>query len=89
MESKTHINSLEAYFEESKSKRLSNRQSDIISYLKQFKQGTAREIMVGLGLSEPNEVRPRLTELRQEGIIHETEKVIGWKGKKVSVFALK
>ena len=69
-----HENSLEAYFEEKKSKRLSKRAQEIVTVLKRYKTLTAREIMISLDYEELNQVRPRLTELKQANIVHEIKK---------------
>ena len=83
-----HINSLQAYFDEENETTFTKRQSEIIEALRDIKSGTAREIMHYLGYEELNEVRPRLTELKQKGIIHEVGKVKETRTA-VSIFAIK
>ena len=85
-----HENSLLSYIEEKESKRIDKRSQEIVSYLRRYKLGTAREIMIGLDYDDLNKVRPRLSELKQENIIFEVDKIkCLWSGKTVSVFALK
>lgn len=46
----------------------------IYGALKKNGASTSDELMEMLGLSDPNSVRPRLTELRQDGLIEATGK---------------
>lgn len=76
-----HRNSKEALKEERKSGRLAARQRDILQYLEcyAFSDVTAktdRDIMSGLNLTEPNQVRPRITELIARGYAKEAGSVI-------------
>lgn len=88
MSKEIHINSLQAYFNEENETTFSKRESEIIETLRSIKSGTAREIMYYLGYEELNEVRPRLTELKQKGFIHEVGKVKE-KRTPVSIYAIK
>lgn len=67
-----HINSIEAYYEELP--KLSKRARQIADFF--YNNGyaggyTDREVMNVLGYTEPNQVRPRITELIQLGILKE------------------
>lgn len=56
-----HDHSLAAYrAEESK---LSKRAEAVLAWIEQHGPHTDREVMQGMGFSEPNAVRPRITEL--------------------------
>lgn len=69
-----HINSLQAYYEEKT--KLSRRSRDILSHLEKFRGPfTDRQIMERMGFSEPNAVRPRITELIEKGFLEECGKV--------------
>lgn len=52
----------------------STRRKVILNYLREKGPHTAEEIMFGMGFSEPNQVRPRLTELKALGLVKATEK---------------
>jgi len=67
-----HENSLKSYIEEKK--KIGKRQINILQYIKRYRQVTAREIMIGLDLEDMNQVRPRLTELKQMNYIQELSK---------------
>jgi hypothetical protein len=64
-----HSNSLSAHREE-KSK-LSKRAEAIYAWILERGPKTDREVMQGMGFSEPNAVRPRLTELVAAGRLME------------------
>ena len=65
-----HINSITAYREERE--RLSGRQALIYEILSETNTAmTDREVMLKLGYSDPNAVRPRITELIKRGLIEE------------------
>jgi len=65
-----HINSLTAYREEGE--RLSGRKALIYELLSETNTAmTDREVMLKLGYSDPNAVRPRITELIKRGLIEE------------------
>ena len=83
-----HINSLEAYFEEDNKKDFSKREKQILGTLEILKSGTARDIANKLGYTDLNAVRPRLTELKRKGIIHEIGKVKETRTP-VAIYALK
>lgn len=69
-----HINSLTAYYEEKE--KLHRRQQNILSFLEnQRVEMTDRQIMFRMGFTEPNAVRPRITELIEKGFLEECGKV--------------
>lgn len=85
-----HNNSLMSYIEEKEIGNIGKRQQIILDYLKKYRMATAREIMLGLDFEELNQVRPRLTELKQMNIVFEVDKIkCLFTGKKVSLFSLK
>lgn len=51
---------------------LASRQLDVLIVLRRLGRATGDEIMAALGVSNPNFVRPRLTELRLLGKIRDT-----------------
>lgn len=69
-----HANSVKALNEERV--RLNVRSKLILRYVAQegYKL-TARDIMCGLGFVDPNQVRPRITELVGKGLLKEVDKV--------------
>lgn len=70
-----HENSLISYIEEKQEGKIGKRQAEVFNYLKNVKSATAREIMIGLKYTEMNQVRPRLTELKEYNLIQEINKV--------------
>lgn len=83
-----HENSLKAYIEE-KDERIINRQKQILDYIKKNNSVTAREIMIGLCYDDMNQIRPRITELKQQKLIHEAGKIVcSVSRKKVATFTL-
>ena len=70
-----HINSLTAYREERE--QLRGRQALIYELLSETNTAmTDREVMSKLGFSEPNAVRPRITELIKKGFVEESGVII-------------
>lgn len=70
MKTDMHENSLAAYAEELP--KLSKRAGEIFEYLKDWKLPiTDRQVMEQMGFSEPNAVRPRITELIKIGLVEE------------------
>ena len=71
-----HENSLKAYEEELP--KLYPRERDILSFLGGCgaMPWTDREIMAGLGRTDPNAVRPRITKLVELGLLEEAGKVV-------------
>ncbi len=70
-----HNNSIRTYYEEKP--KLNKRAKLIYEYLLDLPPNcchTDREIMMALGYSEPNQVRPRITELVKMGMLHEVGK---------------
>lgn len=66
-----HDNSLEAY--RSEKHKLSAREAVILTYMRSVGRAVSdREIMQGLGFSEPNMCRPRVNELLKQGLIVRT-----------------
>lgn len=65
--------SMQAYHEEAQ--KLSRREKEIFDFM--FGRGamTDREIMQRMGYSEPNSVRPRITELVDRGLLEECDRV--------------
>ena len=70
-----HENSLEAYFEEKNSGRISTRAQEVFNIIKKKPGCTARQILFELAREDPNYVRPRITELKKKGLVVEGEKV--------------
>jgi predicted HTH transcriptional regulator len=69
-----HANSIAAY--RSEQPRISRRAQQIIAWLEIHPRKTDREIMQGMGFSDMNSVRPRVTELVDSGRLVEVgEKV--------------
>lgn len=71
---------------ESVQERLPRMQERILSVLKERGAMTAEEIMREIGTSNPNCVRPRLTELSRKGRIRASEKKMGGNGRKTAVW---
>lgn len=67
-----HENSLASY--EKARADLSTRAAQVWSWVQQHGAHTDREIMAGLGYSDPNKVRPRVTELVESGMLEEMAK---------------
>ena len=65
-----HAHSIAAYREEQDAGRISNRYGQIINVIGD-REMTDREIMKALGFTDPNTVRPRVTELIKAGILQE------------------
>lgn len=79
-----HEHSVAAYrAEESK---LSKRASAVLAWITERGPKTDREVMVGMGFSEPNAVRPRITELIDAGLLMEVaSRICAVTGKRVRV----
>ena len=85
-----HENSLLSYIEEKEKGRIGKRQEQVLDYLKSVKSATAREIMEGLGYTDPNKVRPRINELKEYNYIIEIGKIKDKvTNKSVAVFGIK
>ena len=83
-----HVNSLVAYFE-GQTENFSKREQQDLDQVRALKSATDRDVMVSLGFTDPNAVRPRITELIKEGLLQEvghSEDVIT--GKRVRLVAL-
>lgn len=70
-----HNNSLAAYWSGQEG-AFSKREKDVLLALGAIGKGTAREIMIRLGFTDMNSVRPRLTELLKARVIEECGSVI-------------
>ena len=64
-----HDNSIRAYRGEEA--RLSARAQAVLEWIAEHGPHTDREVMRGMGFSEPNAVRPRITELIEAGKLME------------------
>lgn len=64
-----HEHSLAAYRHEAK--RISLRAVAVYLYVKRFGRSTDREVMKGMGFTDPNKVRPRITELIEAKLLVE------------------
>lgn len=67
-----HANSMEAFTAEQD--KLGRRAREILDHLNTNGAKTDREVMNDLGYSEPNAVRPRITELVRKGLARECGK---------------
>lgn len=68
--SQIHLNSLLAYFE-GKESFFSRRELAVLKAVERLGRASDREVMIALGFSDMNAVRPRITELIDEGMIEE------------------
>lgn len=68
-----HENSLSAYRQEAD--RLSKRAWLVLAWIDLHGPATDRQVMEGMGFSEPNAVRPRITELVDAGLLVEKDSV--------------
>jgi len=64
-----HENSLDAYGAERE--KLGQRAQAVLTWVRDHGPATDRDIMRGLGFTEPNSVRPRCTELVDAGLLVE------------------
>lgn len=84
-----HENSLNTYIEISEDSSKDTRKDLVYNYIYRVKVCTARDIMKGLGYTDLNMVRPRITELKNEGLIYECGKVKDFiTNKMVSLFTV-
>ena len=82
------VNSLLAYHE-GKADLFEKREIKILSALRCAKDLTDREIMLALGFSDMNAVRPRITDLIEDGVVEKTgDKLDPVTGKRVRTVAL-
>ena len=65
-----HINSLLAFDEERA--KLNDRCQRILRVIEKYPNSTDRDILAELGQTDPNYVRPRITELIRRGLVVET-----------------
>lgn len=86
-----HVNSLAAY-ESGRADLFSARELAILNFLRKL-QGTSasdRDVMISLGFSDMNSVRPRITELVKDGVLVESgSKTDDVTGKTVRLVALR
>lgn len=69
--------------------RFSRRAQKILDWLELHPRKTDREIMIGMGFTDPNAVRPRVTELIESGsLIEVSEKRCEITGKTVRIVDL-
>lgn len=66
-----HDHSTKAYREERDYGRLSEREAEIAEASTALGKASDREIMVWLRFTDPNKVRPRITEMIKRGIMRE------------------
>lgn len=82
MKTGVHQNSIEAFYSEQT--KLSRRAADVLWFIREHGARTDREVMQGLGFAEPNAVRPRITELMEQGLLVEAGNTrCKWTGKTV------
>lgn len=65
-----HVNSLIAYFAGQET-YFSDRELKVLGAVSRLKRASDREVMLSLGFSDMNSVRPRITELVKEGLLVE------------------
>jgi predicted ArsR family transcriptional regulator len=66
-----HDNSIQSYAE--MQEKLGSRHKQIVSVLRKHPRGlTDRDVMMELGKTDPNSVRPRITELIKKGLVEES-----------------
>ncbi len=69
-----HEHSIESY--RAAIAALSVRASIVRAWVERHGPATDRQVMAGLGYADPNKVRPRITELVQQGLLIEGDKRI-------------
>ncbi len=65
-----HVNSLAAY-EDGRHEMFSARELAVLGALRRLKCATDRGVMIALGFTDMNSVRPRITELIKDGVLME------------------
>tara|TARA_R110000772_G_scaffold95261_2_gene193491 strand:+ start:331 stop:639 length:309 start_codon:yes stop_codon:yes gene_type:complete len=68
-----HSNSVAAYDENEREQMFSKRECEIIRAFERFGARTDRQILALLGYTDPNAVRPRITELINKGVLEQTD----------------
>ena len=82
-----HQHSIDAYHQEQP--KLSRRALAVLDWIELHPKVTDREVMLGLGYSDMNSVRPRITELVDAGrLVEVSERVCDVTGKTVRVVDL-
>lgn len=74
MSLRPHTNSIQAYREEEP--KLSRRASLILEWITKRGPHTDREVMQGMGFSDMNSVRPRITELIEKAKLMEVGSIV-------------
>lgn len=69
MRTNVHANSIEAYH--GSAGLISKRARMVLDWVREHGRATDRQVMAGLGFREPNQVRPRITELVAIGALRE------------------
>lgn len=69
-----HTNSLHAYH--SQESKLSRRAQNVLDWIRENGPHTDREVMQGLGFTDMNSVRPRITELIEKNKLMEVGNVL-------------
>ena len=63
------------------------RKKAILNYLNEKGPHTAEEIMSGMGFSDPNRVRPRLSEMKKDGLVKNPDKLLSPRtGRKTAIW---
>ena len=66
----THVNSLLVYFE-GKEEFFGKRELQVLGVIRRLGRASDREVMLALGYTDMNSVRPRINTLRDEGLLVE------------------
>ena len=64
-----HKHSIAAYCSEGP--QMAARSREIIEWIREHGRSTDRRVMRGLGFTDPNKVRPRITELIKDGVLRD------------------
>ena len=70
MSATIHVNSLDAYYE-GRLEDFTKRKREILTALKRYGALTDRQTMTACGYGDMNAVRPRITELVDQGVVRE------------------
>jgi transcription initiation factor IIE alpha subunit len=69
-----HVNSLMVYFQGER-QWFTRRELAVLEVIEKRGHATDREVMIALGFVDPNAVRPRITKLRDDGVIEEVDTI--------------
>ena len=84
-----NVNSLLAYHE-GETALFEKRELEILGVLRNRPNLSDREIMIALEYGEPNQVRPRITELLKDGVLEQTgNRIDPLSGKRVRIVSLR